>query len=98
MRARAWAHALVSFKDWPERWVDEAGPDLSLLLGYLLYKADLTDDAVDKLKPLIDDAAYVAKRPALLYYLARAEYGDGIFEPAVRYMERWLALPASARP
>jgi spermidine synthase len=90
VRARAWAHALYAIRAWPERYVDEGGPDLELLVGYLLYKADLADDAVDRLKPLVEDEAFVARRPALLYYLARAEYGDGIFEPAVRYMERYM--------
>jgi spermidine synthase len=94
VRARAWAHALMAMRKWPEKWIDEGGPDLELLLGYLLYKAELDDDAVDRLKPLIDDAAYVARRPAVLYYLARAEYGNGMFEPAVRNMERYLSLVA----
>jgi spermidine synthase len=91
VRARAWAHALVAFRDWPERWIDEGGLDLELLVGYLLYKADLSDDAVDRLKPLADDAAFVKRRPAVLYYLARAEYGAAMYEPAVRNMDRYLA-------
>jgi spermidine synthase len=91
VRARAWAHALVAMKRWPEKWVDEAGPDFSLLVGYLLYKADLPDDAVDRLKPLLDEKKWLEQRPALYYYLARAEYGDGIFEAGVRNMEKWLA-------
>jgi hypothetical protein len=75
---------------WPERYFDEGGADLELLLGYLLYKVERHDDAADRLKPLADDAAYAARRPAVLYYLARAEYGNGMFEPAVRNMERYL--------
>ena len=90
VRARAWAHALMAMKKWPEKYVEDGGPDLQFLLGYLMYKADLDDVAVDRLKPLTDDAAYVARRPATLYYLARAEYGNGMFEPAVRNMERYL--------
>jgi hypothetical protein len=86
-----WAHALKALRDWPERWVD-ANPDLGLFLGFLLYKADpdFSDEAVDHLKPLVDDKAYLAKRPALLYYMARAEYESGIFDGAVRNMERFL--------
>src|SRR5581483_954749 len=95
VRARAWAHALMALRKWPERWVDEGGPDLELLVGYLLYKADLADDAVDRLKPLLDDAAFVKRRPALLYYLARAEYGAGIFEASVRNMEKYLVAAAA---
>jgi hypothetical protein len=86
----------MAMRKWPEKWIDEGGHDLELLLGYLLYKAELDDDAVDRLKPLRDDAAYVARRPAVLYYLARAEYGNGMFEPAVRNMERYLDLTAPA--
>jgi hypothetical protein len=90
VRARAWAHALMAIRSWPEKWVDEGGGDLSLLLGFLLYKAELDDDAIDRLKPLCDDPAYVARRPAALYYLARAEYGEAMYEPAVRNMDRYL--------
>jgi spermidine synthase len=98
VRARAWAHALVALKNWPEKWIEEGGPDLQLLVGYLLYKADLPDEAVDHLKPLVDDAAYARRRPAALYYLARAEYGAALFEPAVRNMERYLATEAPSPP
>jgi hypothetical protein len=91
VRARAWAHALYAMRKWPEKWIDEAGPDVELLVGYLMYKADLCDEAVDRLKPLTDEAGFVSKRPALLYYLARAEYGAAIFEPAVRNMEKFLS-------
>lgn len=97
VRARAWAHALMAMKKWPEKWIDEGGSDLELLLGYLLYKAELEDDAVDRLKPLMDDAAYVARRPSVLYYLARAEYGNGMFEAAVRNMDRYLDATAKAK-
>lgn len=88
-RGKAWAHALAAIKDWPEKWVDDAGPDFQLLLGFLLYKVELPDDAVDKLKPLLDEH-YEKTRPALLYYLARAEYADGLFDAAVRNMTHWL--------
>jgi spermidine synthase len=91
VRGKAWAHALVAIKGWPEKWFDEAGSDFQLLVGFLLYKVDLSDEAVDKLKPLLDEK-YEAKRPALLYYLARAEYADGLFDAAVRNMERWIKL------
>ncbi|MGH8917590.1 MAG: hypothetical protein ACRD0H_04495, partial [Actinomycetes bacterium] len=91
VRKKKWASALMALRRWPERYIDEGGPDLELLVGYLLYKADLASDAVDRLKPLMDDKGFVEKRPSLLYYLARAEYGAGIFEAAVRNMDRWLS-------
>jgi hypothetical protein len=87
--AGAWAHALQAIRNWPDQWVEEGGADFRLLVGFLLYKVDLDDDAVDRLKPLVDEG-YDKKRPALLYYLARAEYEDGLFEAAVRNMERFL--------
>jgi hypothetical protein len=100
VRARAWAHALMAMRAWPESYIDEGGRDLQLLLGYLMYKADLDDVACDRLKPLVDDTAYAAKRPAVYYYLARAEYGNGMFEAAVRNMDKYLdavtAPPARA--
>ena len=37
----------------------------------------------------------IARRPSVLYYLARAEYGNGMFEPAVRNMERYLDAVAA---
>jgi hypothetical protein len=96
VRGKAWAHALVAMRKWPESYIDDGGHDLELLLGYLLYKTDLDDDAVDRLKSLADDKAYVARRPVVLYYLARAEYGNGMFEPAVRNMERYMAATTTS--
>jgi hypothetical protein len=86
----------MAIRTWPEKYVDEGGNDLELLVGFLLYKAELNEDAIDRLKPLVDDQAFVARRPAALYYLARAEYGDAMYEPAVRNMERYLDALAAA--
>ena len=83
---------------WPVYLLVEAGPDLSLLVGLLLYKAELYTESIDHLKRLVDDAAYVGKRPALLYYLARAEYGDAIYDAAVRNMDRFLTAPPAPVP
>ena len=94
-RSGAYAHGLLLLKDWSESMVAEAGPDFSLLVGVLLYKSALYTEAVDRLKPLLADDAYVKRRPALLYYLARAEYGDAIYDAAVRNMERYFELKDS---
>ncbi len=91
-RAGAYAHALVVLKDWPEYLFAEAGPDLSLVVGMLLYKTELYEEACERLKPLLADNDYVVKHPALLYYLARAEYGNAIYDAAVRNMERYLRV------
>jgi spermidine synthase len=102
MRRRRWAHALKAIRDWPERYVDEGGNDLQLVVGYLLYKAELEDDAVDRLKPLAADKEYVKRRPVLLYYLARAYYGEAFYEAGAREMNRYLDLagiqPPPAKP
>ncbi len=89
-RAGAYGHALIVLKEWPGYLLGEGGQDLALLIGVLLYKAELYGEAVDRLKPLLDDPSYVEKRPSLLYYLARAEYGDAIYDAAVRNMERYV--------
>ncbi len=90
MARHRWAHALQAMRDWPEKWVDEGGADLQLVVGYLLYKAELEDDAVDRLKPLAADPAYVKRRPVVLYYLARSFYGEAFYEAGAREMNRYL--------
>jgi spermidine synthase len=92
MRRHRWAHALQPFAGWPEKQVDEAGDDVSLVLGFLLYKVEMEDDALDQLRPAAAHADYVKRRPALLYYLARSFYLDGLFAAGVREMKRYLAL------
>ena len=67
----------------------------SSCVGFLMYKADLDDVACDRLKPLVDDQAYAARRPSTYYYLARAEYGNGLFDAAVRNMDRYLDATGS---
>ena len=57
-RTRSWRCA-----SWPESYIDEGGRDLQLLLGYLMYKADLDDVACDRLKPLVDDSAFARAPP-----------------------------------
>jgi spermidine synthase len=87
-----WAHALQAIRDWPERYVEEGGKDLQLVVGYLLYKAEMEDDAVDLLKPLAADPQYVKRRPVLLYYLGRALYGEAFYEAGAREMNRYLDI------
>ncbi len=102
LRRHRYAHALQAVARWPERQLDEAGPDVALAVGFLLYKLGLEDDALDLLKPLGQDPAAVRRRPAILYYLARSLYGDGLFAAGVREMRRYLAAappgPSEARP
>ncbi|MSP61100.1 MAG: hypothetical protein EXR72_12295 [Myxococcales bacterium] len=87
---RRFAHALEAMKGWPESHVDEGGKDLQLLTGFLLYKDELEDDAIARLRPLAADAEYVKRRPAVLYYLARSFYGEALYEAGTREMNRYL--------
>ena len=101
MHHHRWAHALKAIGEWPERWVDEAGQDFQLVMGYLLYKTDLEDDALDHLKPLAQDAAYCKRRPAVLYYEARAYYSWAIYGAGTREMRKYMDLtppPPSPSP
>src|SRR5205085_2770614 len=91
VRRRRWVHALRAVAAWPERWVEEAGPDLHLLLGYVLYRADLLEESAMHLGPLVDDIRYARRRPAARYYLARAQYGRGVYHAGAREMRAWLA-------
>ena len=47
VRARAWAHAVVSFKSWSEKLIDDAGPDFQLLLGKHHLAAPLFNEPLD---------------------------------------------------
>ncbi|MDW8284006.1 MAG: hypothetical protein RMK29_20065 [Myxococcales bacterium] len=91
MAERRWAHALRALRTWPMAWIEAMGPDLRLLLGYLLYRADLLEEAVAHLRPLASQEAYVARRPALLYYLGRAEYMSARTRDGVMHLEGYLA-------
>jgi spermidine synthase len=98
LRRHRFAHALKAMGAWPEKWVDDGGQDLQFLVGYLLYKAEMEDDAVDRLKPLAADPAYVKRRPQVLYYLARSYYGEAFYEAGAREMNRYLDLPPQPPP
>jgi len=48
----------------------------------------------DELKALSEDAAYVARRPELLYYLGRSYYAASQFTKAVDALERFVRSQA----
>jgi spermidine synthase len=75
---------------WPEDLWAGLGKDFSLLTGFLDYKAEIYADAIDELKALADDATYVARRPAVLYYLGRCYYAAAQFTKAVDALERFI--------
>jgi tetratricopeptide (TPR) repeat protein len=95
LRAQHFDLALRALRGWSMSWVTVMGPDVRLLLGYLLYKTELLSDARDHLEIVADDpqqAAWLRQHPSALYYLARAEYIDGDPQAAVDHMERFIKL------
>jgi spermidine synthase len=103
--ARRYATAYKILDKWPEPLWTGLGQDFALLGGFLDYKAEFYSDAVDELRPLSEDAAFVARRPELLYYLGRAHYANASYVKAVDALERFIKsqsilerplLPASA--
>jgi spermidine synthase len=92
LNARRWILGLRALREWPMSWVAQLGPDIRLVLGYLLYKADLVDDAIDHLEELQDEPEYLQQHPGALYYLARAQFSNGDPRHAVENMARYLKL------
>jgi len=88
--ARRYATAYKILDKWPEALWTGLGQDFALLSGFLDYKAEFYSDAVDTLKPLADDATFVARRPEVLYYLGRAHYASAAYGKAVDALERFV--------
>jgi spermidine synthase len=95
-RARRFASAYKVLEAWPESVWGKLGADTTLLSGFLHYKTEFWGDAIDQLKPLADDPAYVARRPALLYYLGRAYFANASYTKAIAALERYLEAQAAA--
>jgi spermidine synthase len=87
---RRYATAYKVLDKWPEPLWTGLGQDFALLSGFLDYKAEFYADAVDTLKALADDAAFVARRPEVLYYLGRAHYASAAYGKAVDALERFV--------
>ncbi len=103
--AHKYATAYDVLNKWPEPIWAGLGKDFALLSGFLEYKAEFYNDAVDDLKSLSEDAAFVARRPEVLYYLGRAYYANASYVKAIDALERYVRsqtildrplLPASA--
>ena len=88
--ARRYATAYKVMENWPEDLWSGLGKDFSMLSGFLDYKAEIYADAIEELKPLADDASYVARRPELLYYLGRSYYASSQFLKAADALERYV--------
>ena len=91
-----YATAYKVLETWPESVWGKLGKDTELLSGVLHYKTEFYGDAIDQLKPLADDPSYVARRPALLYYLGRAYYANANYRKAVAALERYIPAQRAA--
>jgi spermidine synthase len=99
MRRRRFASAFKVMEGWPETIWGRLGRDFALLSGFLHYKAEFYGDAIGELKPLAEDAGYVARRPAVLYYLGRASFANANYGQAVSALERYIdAQQAAGQP
>ncbi|HEY0711360.1 MAG TPA: hypothetical protein VGF45_01705, partial [Polyangia bacterium] len=96
MTARKFASAYKVLSAGPERLWGHLGQDFSLVSGFLHYKAEFYGDAIDELRPLAADAAFVARRPAVLYYLGRAYFANANYGKAGAALERYLAAVPGA--
>jgi spermidine synthase len=105
--ARRYATAYEILNKWPEPLWTGLGKDFAMLSGFLEYKAEFYNDAVDDLRPLSEDAAFIARRPETLYYLGRAYYANASYVKAIDALERFVKsqtilqrplLPASGAP
>ncbi len=97
LRERRFAAGLRALRDWPMAWVVEMGPDLRFLIGYLLYKVGLHNDARDHLEVLVDDdepepSEWLKLHPSALYYLGRSEYFDADPQTGIMHLERYKKL------
>jgi tetratricopeptide (TPR) repeat protein len=97
MSAHKYASAYKVLSGWPEPLFGKLGQDFRLVSGFLHYKTEFYADAIDELKPLAEDAAYVARRPACLYYLGRSYFSNASYAKAVATLERYIEAQTRAR-
>ena len=90
MRASSYRAALDLIEQWPEEYQEKAGADFQLLWGYLVYKCKDFHTAVNVLEPLYVDQDFIKRRPALLYYLGRAFYGNADFAKSLEALDGWI--------
>ena len=94
--ARSQFHtALAELEKWPEPFCEAAGKDFQLFWGFLDYKCQHFHQAVKILEPLWSDKTYVTRRPALLYYLGRAFYGNADYGKSVKALQQWIEYRVS---
>jgi spermidine synthase len=92
LKTRHYRQALDLIEGWPERFKEEAGADFQLLWGYLVYKCLDFHAAVNIFETIVEDRAFVRRRPALLYYAGRAFYANADYPKAQTALEEWIAV------
>ena len=85
--ARRFQEAREHARALPRRAKSPEGQDLDLLLAVLDYHEGEYLRAEDRLEPLAQDAAFVARRPATLYYDGRVRYGTHRFREGAARLE-----------
>jgi hypothetical protein len=73
---------------WPEAVAEQAGPDLALLHGFICWRAEEYNHALDLLDGVSEDASYLAKRPSALHLLGRVYYTLANYPKGVEMLER----------
>jgi hypothetical protein len=96
-RQQRYASAYELVDEWPVELTGHLGQDTALLTAFLHYKTGQWGDAIDQLRPLAADDAYVARRPSALYYLGRSYFANANYGSAVRMLERYVSVQTAAR-
>jgi spermidine synthase len=91
-----WRDAADALVDLPRRSQDDAGHDVSLLMGYVAYQAADFPRAALLLSPLVVDGEYAHHRPAVYYYAGRVAYGSGKFREGVALLAQFAQLAPEA--
>ncbi len=89
--AGQWEDAWSAARELPRRADDDGGRDVSLLIGYVGFKALAFADARKLLRALARNDDFTARRPAALYYAGRVYYGSGKFREGVEHMSAFIA-------
>ena len=85
-----WRKAYQAIRALPMRSPTDAGRDITLLLGYLAYKATRFRRAENLLRLLAKEPEHIERRPAILYYLGRVQYGRGRFRHGVATLAEFI--------
>ncbi|MCC6749441.1 MAG: fused MFS/spermidine synthase [Deltaproteobacteria bacterium] len=88
-KARTFRAALDVLEAWPEEVRESGGDDFQLFWGYLAYKTGEFRAAAQILEPLWSNGKFIERRPALLYYLGRAYYGNADYRKGIKALRQW---------